>query len=130
MDVLMIITLLVQWKLKSTVCFRLLSNSMRRIIDWYASRFITLEVLRIAASYRINFQYNEGSSFSTANSHVSFRHRVIYTHIRQTIFCVLYFLLLCVKKNQIDAQLILSIFRQTLRVSGVSMSIIRRYNRM
>jgi hypothetical protein len=31
---------------------------------------------------------------------------------------------------QLDAQLILSIFRQPLHVSGVSRSIIRRYNRM
>jgi len=35
-----------------------------------------------------------------------------------------------VKKNQLDAQRILSIFRQPLHVSGVSRSIIRRYNRM
>jgi len=35
-----------------------------------------------------------------------------------------------VKKNQLDAQLILSIFRQPLHVSGVSKPIIRRYNRM
>jgi len=35
-----------------------------------------------------------------------------------------------VKKTQLDAQLILSIFRQPLHVSGVSRSIIRRYNRM
>ena len=35
-----------------------------------------------------------------------------------------------VKKNQLYAQLILSIFRQPLRVSGVSRAIIRRYNRM
>jgi hypothetical protein len=35
-----------------------------------------------------------------------------------------------VKKNQLDAQIILSIFRQPLHVSGVSRSIIRRYNRM
>ena len=35
-----------------------------------------------------------------------------------------------VKKNQLDAQLILSIFRQPLHVSGVSRPIIRRYNRM
>ena len=35
-----------------------------------------------------------------------------------------------VKKNQLDAQLILSIFRQLLHVSGVSRSIIRRYNRI
>jgi len=35
-----------------------------------------------------------------------------------------------VKNNQLDAQLILSIFRQPLQVSGVSMFIIRRYNRM
>jgi hypothetical protein len=33
-----------------------------------------------------------------------------------------------VKKNQIDAQLTLSIFRQPLHVSGVSRLIIRRYN--
>jgi len=36
----------------------------------------------------------------------------------------------CVKKNQIDAQLILSIFRQPLHVSALSRSIIRRYTRM
>ena len=35
-----------------------------------------------------------------------------------------------VKKNQLDAQLILSIFRQPLHISGVSRPIIRRYNRM
>jgi hypothetical protein len=35
-----------------------------------------------------------------------------------------------VKKNQFDSQLILSTFRQPLRVSGVSRPIIRRYNRM
>jgi hypothetical protein len=35
-----------------------------------------------------------------------------------------------VKKNQLDAQLILSIFRLTLHVLGVSRPIIRRYNRM
>ena len=35
-----------------------------------------------------------------------------------------------VKKNQLDAQLILSIFREPLYVSGVSRPIIRRYNRM
>jgi len=35
-----------------------------------------------------------------------------------------------VKKNQLDAQLILSIFCQPLHVSGVSGPIIRRYNRM
>ena len=36
----------------------------------------------------------------------------------------------CVKKNQLNEQLILSIFRQTLPVSGVSSPIIRRYNHM
>jgi hypothetical protein len=35
-----------------------------------------------------------------------------------------------VKKTQLDAQLILSIFRQPLHVSDVSRSIIRTYNRM
>ena len=35
-----------------------------------------------------------------------------------------------VKKNQLDAQHILSIFRQPLHVSGVSRPIIRRYDRM
>jgi len=35
-----------------------------------------------------------------------------------------------VKKCQLDAQLILSIFRQPLHVSGVSRPIIRRYNRI
>ena len=36
----------------------------------------------------------------------------------------------CVEKAQLDAQPILSIFRQPLHVSGVSRPIIRRYNRM
>ena len=36
----------------------------------------------------------------------------------------------CVKENQLDAQLILSMFRQPLHVSGVSRPIITRYNRM
>jgi len=35
-----------------------------------------------------------------------------------------------VKKNQLDAELILSIFRHPLHVWGISMPIIRRYNRM
>jgi len=35
-----------------------------------------------------------------------------------------------VMKNQLDAQLILSIFCQPLLVSGLSRPIIRRYNRM
>ena len=35
-----------------------------------------------------------------------------------------------VKNNQLDAQLILSIFRQPVHVSGLSRPIIRRYNRM
>jgi hypothetical protein len=35
-----------------------------------------------------------------------------------------------VKKDQLDAQLILSIFRQPLHVSGVSRPIVGRYNRM
>ena len=35
-----------------------------------------------------------------------------------------------IKKNQLDAQLILSIFRQPAHVSGASGPIIRRYNRM
>jgi len=35
-----------------------------------------------------------------------------------------------VKKNELDAHLILSIFRQPLHVSAVSRPIIRRYNRM
>jgi len=35
-----------------------------------------------------------------------------------------------VKKNQLDAQLTLSLFRQPLRVSGISRLIIRRYNHM
>jgi len=34
------------------------------------------------------------------------------------------------KKNQLDAQLILSTFRQTLNISGISRPIIKRYNRM
>jgi hypothetical protein len=36
----------------------------------------------------------------------------------------------CVKKTQLDAQLILSTFRQPPHVPGVSRPIIRRYNRM
>jgi len=39
-------------------------------------------------------------------------------------------LTICVKKNQLDAQLILSTFRQPLHVSDVSRPIIRRYNHM
>jgi hypothetical protein len=35
-----------------------------------------------------------------------------------------------VKKNQLNAQLILSIFRQLLHVSGISRPIMRRYNRI
>ena len=35
-----------------------------------------------------------------------------------------------VKKNHLDTQLILSIFRQPLHVSGLSRPIIRRYNRV
>jgi hypothetical protein len=35
-----------------------------------------------------------------------------------------------VRKHQLDAQLILSTFRQPLHISGVSRPIIRRYNRM
>ena len=35
-----------------------------------------------------------------------------------------------VKKKQLDAQLILSIFRQPVHVSGIIVPIIRRYNRM
>ena len=35
-----------------------------------------------------------------------------------------------VKKNQLDTQLLLSIFRQPLHVSGLSRPIIRRYNRI
>jgi len=35
-----------------------------------------------------------------------------------------------VKKNQLDAQLTLSIFRQLLHVSGISRPIVRRHNRM
>ena len=35
-----------------------------------------------------------------------------------------------VKKNQLDAQLILSIFRQPRQVSGVNAPVVRRYNRM
>ena len=45
-------------------------------------------------------------------------------------FLTSYTLYYGVKKNQLDAQLILSIFRQPLHVSNVSMPIIRRYNRM
>jgi hypothetical protein len=36
----------------------------------------------------------------------------------------------CVNKSQLDAQLILSIFRQPLQVSGGSRPIIRRHNRI
>jgi Na+/H+ antiporter NhaA len=47
-------------------------------------------------------------------------------------FILSYIVYNCVKKKQLDAQLILSIrvFRQPLHVSGVSKPIIRRYNRM
>ena len=37
--------------------------------------------------------------------------------------------IIVVKKNQLDAEIILSIFCQPLYVSGVSRSIIRMYNR-
>jgi len=36
----------------------------------------------------------------------------------------------CIKKSQLEAQLILSILRQPVHVSGVSRPIIRRYNHM
>ena len=36
----------------------------------------------------------------------------------------------CVKKNQLDAQLIRSMFRQPLHVLGVCRPITRKYNRM
>jgi hypothetical protein len=45
-------------------------------------------------------------------------------------FLTSYTLYYGVKKHQLDAQLILGIFCQPLQVSGVSMPIIRRYNRM
>ena len=49
------------------------------------------------------------------------------------IFCVFMTLNLDIivqRKTQLDAQFILSVFRQPLQVSGVSRPIIRRYNRM
>jgi len=62
------------------------------------------------------------------------------THLAGTFYQSLNVAFLCfvdrasrynrVKINQLDAQLILSIFRQPLHVSGVSRPIIRRYNRM
>jgi len=39
-------------------------------------------------------------------------------------------IILCVKKNQLSAQLILSIFHQPVHVLGVYRPTIRRYNRM
>jgi len=36
----------------------------------------------------------------------------------------------CVKKNQLDAQLVVNIYHQPVHVSGVSRPIIRRHNRM
>jgi hypothetical protein len=53
----------------------------------------------------------------------------------QFIYLFIYFILSNivysrVQKNQLAAQLILSIYRQPLHVSGVSRPIIRRYNRM
>jgi hypothetical protein len=39
-------------------------------------------------------------------------------------------ILVRIKKTQLDAQLILSVFRQPLHVSAVSRPIIRRYNSM
>jgi hypothetical protein len=53
--------------------------------------------------------------------------------LRTPVVChtvYLYLLYECVNKNQLDTQLILSVFRQPLHVSGVSRSIIRRHNRM
>jgi len=64
-------------------------------------------------------------------------HRHMYTNI---YIYNIYYCFLCfvdrasrynrVKKNQLDAQPILSIFRQPLHVSSVCRTIIRRYNRM
>jgi len=48
-----------------------------------------LVVLFIAASYNINVQDNGGWSYSAGTRHISLRHGVKYTHIRQTIFFVL-----------------------------------------
>jgi hypothetical protein len=45
------------------------------------------------------------------------------------LICKIEDTILCVKKNQLNAQLILSIFHQPLHVLGVSTPIIRRYNR-
>jgi hypothetical protein len=65
------------------------------------------------------------------------RHATVHTFSRPSPRDKLRYLFSCsvdrasrynrVKKNQLDAQLILSIFRQPLHVSGVSRSIIRRY---
>jgi len=63
------------------------------------------------------------------------RPTVFAEHSKQTVYQNLYFVDRAsrynrVKKSQLDAQLILSIFRQPLHVSSVSRPIITRYNRM
>jgi hypothetical protein len=74
--------------------------------------------------------------FSTATMGIRKRLDVIRTLLlslsSKDVFCFLgrVFRYNGIKKNQLDAQLILSIFRQPLHVSGVSRPIIRRYNRM
>ena len=69
-------------------------------------------------------------------NHIKITSKSQQTHIKitskshQNWYCYVQYILCfgdCAKKNQLDAQIILSIFRQLLHVSGVSRPIIRRY---
>jgi hypothetical protein len=63
---------------------------------------------------------------STNTKHMT----LVHTQAATSSYYFARFLFIRVKKNQLDAQLILSIVRQPLHVSGVPRPIIRRYNRM
>jgi len=63
--------------------------------------------------------------------HVLWSVRMLFEQTHLYLFILtIYIYTYCVKKNQLDAQLILSAFRQPPHVSGVSRPIIRRYNCM
>ena len=57
------------------------------------------------------------------NSFLSYEMHIFYVLLTMHPDIIVY-------KNQLDAQLVLSVFRQPLHVSGVSRPVIRRYNRM
>jgi len=60
-------------------------------------------------------------------------HLVTVSHVVGIEFNIVLFncsQMIRVKKTQLDAQLVLSIFRQPLHISGVFRPIISRYNRM